>query len=70
MREAYYIIKDTIKENWRQALKEVLLCMGIVGLALFMFTFLMLAYNLPEPAPGIQSAEHRAVVAKHLGVSR
>lgn len=66
MIEAFNIIRDTIKEDWRQALKEVLSCMGVGLVAIFIFTVIFYAYNLPEPAPGIQSAEHRAVVAKHV----
>jgi hypothetical protein len=61
------IIIECFKENAKRALQEVLSVMAIVALVVVLIGVPLYLYNLPDPAPGIQSAEHRAEVAKHVG---
>jgi hypothetical protein len=64
------IIVGCIKENAKRAAKEVLSLLAIFALVVCLIGIPLYIYNLPEPAPGVQSAEHRAVAQKHLGVRK
>lgn len=66
MKEALSIIIDGFRESPKQAIQEVLSLLAILACIGFLFY----AWDLPEPKPGIQSAVHKAIIEKHLGVRK
>jgi hypothetical protein len=62
-----------ILEGWetpKKALQEVLSLLAILVMSVALLAAILYAYNIPGQPAGIESAEHRAVVERHVVVRR
>jgi len=66
MRVATDVFIGCLLVNWRRALREILSLIAIFAMVMALFAVMLFTYDLYDPLPGIQSAEHRAVVKAHV----
>ena len=66
MSQAIDIIIGGLLVNWRRALREILSLIAIFAMVMALFAVMLFTYDLYDPLPGIQSAEHQAVPKAHV----